>query len=123
MKQLFSALLIAVPALCFAASPHHVGPECSHWPINIAPGILKSAGMLDPTQLDWTKTRAKLIASEKVGKDLYHQLYDITFHEKSGREIEVITAHDASSDECSASGVQVVYVIARKLYDTPTGAK
>lgn len=72
---------------------------------------LKNAGITDPTKLDEQKTRATLPASEKVGNDLYRQVYDITFHEKAGDgTIEVITSSEASSQECSMGAVDVFVV-------------
>ncbi|WP_162631681.1 hypothetical protein [Burkholderia sp. JP2-270] len=52
--------------------------------------------------------------SEKTGKDLYRQIYDITFVDKSGAKFQVITSSEASSSERSMSGVDV-YVVTRKI--------
>ncbi|QAU23553.1 hypothetical protein EO087_05765 [Dyella sp. M7H15-1] len=109
MKRLLAALLLVSPMLCFAKAP-----TCSSWPTNIAIASLKNAGITDPTKLDESKTKAMLLASEKVGTDLYRQIYDITFYEKSGVTVQVITNSEASSSECSMSGVDV-YVVARKI--------
>lgn len=109
MKRWLLALSTAVPALCFAASP-----QCANWPVSMALVHLKNAGMIDPARLDEAKTRAVKLASEKIGKDLYREVYDITFDEKTGREVRVITSSEASSQECSMSGVDV-YVVSRKL--------
>jgi len=38
----------------------------------------------------------------------------VTFTEKSGKTIEVITRNDASNEECSMSGVEV-YVVSNRL--------
>jgi len=38
----------------------------------------------------------------------------LTFYEKSGRAIEVITSSESSSSECSMSGVDV-YVVSKKI--------
>ncbi|WP_238537985.1 hypothetical protein [Paraburkholderia atlantica] len=75
---------------------------------------LKNAGITDPTKIDESKTKAVRLASEKVGKDLYRQIYDITFIEKNGPRIEVITSSEASAQECSMSGVDV-FVVSRRL--------
>ncbi|AJW95967.1 hypothetical protein BM43_7025 [Burkholderia gladioli] len=75
---------------------------------------LKNAGITDPAKLDESRAKAKLIASEKVGKDLYRQVYDITYRERTGNTIEIITSSEASSEECSMSGVDV-YVVSRKI--------
>lgn len=68
------------------------------------------AGITDNEKVDWSKTVAKRIASEKIGSDLYHQVYLVRFTEKSGKVIEAIAVHDASSVECSMSGVEVFLV-------------
>ncbi|WP_321884757.1 hypothetical protein [Paraburkholderia bannensis] len=113
MKMLaaFAALLLT-PIASFAASP----AQCVSWPKNIAEVKLKNAGITDITKLDRSKTHAVRIASEKVGKDLYRDVYDITFYEKSGRAIEVITSSEASSYECSMGSVDV-FVVSEKLTD------
>ncbi|KVM61507.1 hypothetical protein WJ59_28260 [Burkholderia gladioli] len=104
-------LLIAawIPAVALAAPP-----RCESWPINMGLVHLKNAGMTDPTELDESRTKAKLIAPEKVGKDLYRQVYDITYRERTGNTIEIITSSEASSEECLMSGVDV-YVVSRKI--------
>lgn len=107
-----AALLLVVPALSLAASP----VQCVSWPVNVAQAKLKNEGITDPTKLDESKTRAVRLASQKVGKDLYRDVYDITFYEKSGRTIEVITSSEASSVECSMGSVDV-FVVSKKLAD------
>lgn len=97
------------PALCMAKSP-----PCASWPTNMALVVLKNSGITDPTKLDESKTEAVQIASEPIGKGIYKQVYDITFHEKSGRTIEVVTSGKASWEECSISGVDV-YIVFRKF--------
>jgi hypothetical protein len=110
MTPLLATLALAIPALAFAGSP----PACKSWPTNIAIVYLKNAGITDPTKLDETKTRAVRIASEKVGKDLWRDVYDITFYEHGGRSFEVITSSEAGSVECSMSD-PVVWVVSQKL--------
>ncbi|WP_168792268.1 hypothetical protein [Paraburkholderia aromaticivorans] len=105
-----AALALVAPALCFAGSP--LG--CKSWPTSIAIVYLKNAGITDPTRLDESKTRAVRLTSEKIGKDLWRDVYDITFREHSGRTIEVITSSAASSVECSMSD-PVVWVVSEKL--------
>lgn len=111
MMRCLVILMLTLPALSLAA-----GPPCANWPANMALVHLKNAGITDPAKVDDTRTTAVLLASQKIGRDLYRQVYDITFHEKSGVTVEVITASDASSRECSMSGVEV-YVVSRKIGD------
>jgi hypothetical protein len=75
---------------------------------------LKNAGLTDNDKLDFTKTKTVRLASEKVGKDLYHQVHFVVFTEKAGGTIEVVTNNDASNEECSMSGVEV-YVVSKRL--------
>jgi hypothetical protein len=105
-----AAFAFAVPALCFAGSP----PGCKSWPTNIAIVYLKNAGMTDPIKLDESKTHAVRIASERIGKDLWRDVYDIKFYEHGGRSFEVITSSEASSQECSMSA-PTVWVVSQKL--------
>lgn len=71
---------------------------------------LKNAGITNNEKLDFTKTKTDRISSEKIGDDLYRQVHHIMFTEKSGNTIEVITVNDASSVECSMSGVEVFVI-------------
>ena len=90
------------------------GPDCSgRWPTDMAFVHLKNAGITANDLVDFSKTRTVRLASEKTGKDRYHQIYDVLFTEKSGRVIEAIAVHDASSKECSESGVTVFLVLKR----------
>ncbi|WP_257825102.1 hypothetical protein [Burkholderia glumae] len=109
MKHLLVPLLLLAPLACVAKTP-----ACATWPTNIAIASLKNVGITDQTKLDESKTKAVLLASEKIGKDLYRQIYNITYYEKSGAKIQVITRSEASSTECSMSGVDV-YVVSQKI--------
>jgi len=75
---------------------------------------LKNAGLTDNDKIDFRKTKTVRLASERIGDDLYRQVHHVVFTEKSGGTIEVITASDASSEECSMSDVEV-FVISRRL--------
>ncbi|MGF6964914.1 hypothetical protein OKW43_001919 [Paraburkholderia sp. WC7.3g] len=65
MKHALAVPLLSLPALCLAQS--RPNPPCDRWPTNIAENSLKSAGMLG--SIDYTKTQAVQLASEKIGKD------------------------------------------------------
>ena len=73
---------------------------------------LKSEGITDNGKVDFTLTKTTRLASEQVGRKLFRQIHRVVFTEKSGRTIEAITMNNASSDECSMSGVDV-FVIAQ----------
>ena len=105
-----TAFALSLPSICLAGSP----PGCKGWPTNIAIVYLKNAGINDPTKLDESKTHAVRLSSEKIGKDLWRDVYDITFREHGGRVIEVITSSEAGSTECSMSD-PIVWVVSQKL--------
>jgi len=76
--------------------------------------LLKNADITTTSKIDFSKTKTVRLASEKIGKDLYHQVYDVMFTEYSGRPIEAIAVHDASHEECSMTGVEL-FVVAQHL--------
>lgn len=91
---------------------------CSSWPTDIGEARLKEMRLLDPAQVDERRISAMPLAIQKIGPDLYRQVYHIVFPFKKpdidGRTlVEIVTVNNASSDECSMSGVEV-YVIGRK---------
>jgi hypothetical protein len=91
------------------------GPDCSGgWPTDMAFTLMKNAGITNNDRIDFSKTKTVRLASQKTDKDLYHQVYDVVFTEYSGRTIEAIAVHDASSEECSMTGVQL-FVVSQKL--------
>lgn len=104
---------VALPA--HAALPVVEKPDCGSWPENIALSHLENAGLTNG-RLDFAKTKVLRLASEPVGKNLWRQVHHVTFTEKSGKTIEVVTRNDASEQECSMSGVEV-YVVSRRLGD------
>ena len=88
-------------------------PDCSdpkRWPTLMAIAYLKNIKVLDPTRLDQSKTKARRIASEPLGKGVYRQVHHVTLMEKTGKTIEAITVNDASTQECSMSDVDVFVV-------------
>jgi hypothetical protein len=104
------ATIFAMPAAAALAK----SPDCASWPTNMALVHLKNAGLINIPSVNEAQTKAVRLASEKIGKDLHQQVYDITFHTKDGKTIEVITKNQASSEECSMSGVDV-YVVSKKI--------
>ncbi len=75
---------------------------------------LKNAGMTDNELVNWSETQVVRLASEQIGEDLHRQVHEITFAERDGRTITTITVNDASSEECSMSGVKV-FVVEKQL--------
>jgi hypothetical protein len=115
MWALLIVLAICVPAIAQSKGAKSSGPDCGGgWPANMTFGHLKNAGLVDNVSVDFSKTKTVRLASEKISKDLWHQVYHVTFTKTSGEVIEAIAIHDASSEECSMTGVEV-FVISRHL--------
>ena len=109
-------LVPAATLLLAGAAAHAQPPACAHWPTSMATVHLKNAGVLDPATLDQAATTATLLAAQPLGHNLYKEIYDITFHDRAGRTLEVLTSNEASNEECSMSAVDV-WVISRHLGD------
>ena len=117
MKRLLFFALFTSSISAIAQSPPEKthGPDCSgSWPTNMTFVQLKNAGLADNKSIDFSKTKAVRLASEKIGKDLWRQVYHVTFAKNSGDLIETIAVHDASYEECSMSGVEV-FVVSKHL--------
>jgi len=107
-------LVINVPAIARSQAEKTHGPNCIEWPTNMTFAHLKNAGLADNYSVDFSKTKTARLASEKIGKDLWHQVYHVTFTKKSGDVIDAIAVHDASQEECSMTGVEV-FVVSKVL--------
>ena len=108
MKKLLLVTLFAVlPILSFAKAPY-----CVSWPMNMSEVWLQNAGIVDIKNLDESKTKLTLLASEKKAKGLYTQIYHFIFYDTTGNTYEIITNSDASYEECSMSGVDI-YLISK----------
>ena len=113
---LISLFLASSSAL--AKQPDCYGPE--RWAASMAFATLKNQGITDNDKVDFSKTQAVKLASEKIGKDkdyhedLYRQVQNVKFTEKSGNVIEVITINDATKSECSMGSVEV-YVVSKHI--------
>jgi len=110
--MMIATFLCLVHFSMFAKNPDCTGTE--RWPTAMAFVHLKNEGITDNSKIDFTKTKTVRLASEKIGKDLYRQVHHILFTQKDGTPIEVITINDASSVECSMSGVEV-FVVSKRL--------
>jgi hypothetical protein len=116
---LLVVLVSAIELFAQAQSVVSHGPDCSGgWPTDMTQAQLKNAGLLKNEEIDSAKTKTSRLASEKVGRDLWHQVYLVTFVKRSGETIDAIVVHDASIAECSMSAVEV-FLISRKLGSAP----
>jgi hypothetical protein len=105
--------------LCLLISEHAGAgaPNCSKpdgWASNMAFSQLKNLGLLHNETTDFARTKVTRLASEKIGTDLYRQIHQIVFTEKSGHTLAVITISDASHQECSMGDVRV-FVISQQV--------
>jgi len=105
VKRLIFSALFLLASKSFAASPN-----CQSWPMNMAEVWLKNNNIIDIQSIDKEKTRSTLLATEKKNGDLYTQVYFFTFYGKDGKSFDVITQSDATTEECSASEVNVFLV-------------
>lgn len=96
------------------ATPAIADPDCSgpnRWPSNMAFAQLKNVGVLDPASIDPSRTTSVQIASEKIGNDLYRQVFRVKFFLKNGNIVQAIAISDSSKEECSISNVTIYRVV------------
>jgi len=114
---IFLAGIVGVYETGFAQTPDCTGAD--RWPANSAFVALKNAGLTDNTKIDFPRTTVIRIASEALGKGVYRQVHLVTFTERGGTTLRVITVNDASRSECSESGVEV-FVVSQRLGESIT---
>ena len=115
MKQRLIPFLLLVCSA--AAAPPKKAPDCSgpdHYAAGAAFTTLKNAGAVTSDNVDFERVKSTTVASEKIGKNLWRQVFHVIFPLKSGTPVEAIVVSDASSEECSMSEPQV-YLIAKAL--------
>lgn len=86
------------------------GPTCTSihaYPAGIAETTLVNAGVADRSTLDYDNIQVVRLASERLAEDRWMQVHHITFHQRIGEPIHVITVNDVSSRECSESRANV----------------
>lgn len=75
---------------------------------------MKNEGLLTNENVRWKQVRSRTIASQRIGKDLWRQVFRVTYPLTTGRKIEAIVVEDVSFDECSMSSPQI-FVISKAL--------
>ncbi|MDM3871936.1 hypothetical protein QSV34_11320 [Porticoccus sp. W117] len=106
--------LILFSVFAIAETNH---PDCAgkdRWPAAMAFVHLKNEGLAKNDDIDFSLTSVKRLSSQEIEPGLFTQIHEVTFFEKNGKTITVITNNNASHEECSMSGVEV-YVISKKL--------
>ena len=125
MKRLAHRFLILAAFAACSTWVHARAPDCTHldaWPAGMAFTHLKNAGILDHDVVDIKKTHVTRLSSEKIGRNLYRQIHLVRFFKTAGEPILAITVNEASSDECSMSGVDV-YLVSKQLGDYSQSGK
>jgi hypothetical protein len=118
-KLLLFASLFLATSLSAQPQPNRThGPDCSGgWTTEVTLALLKNAGLVNVKELDFSKTTTVRLASERIGKDLWHQVYRVRYVRNSGEAIQAIAIHDASQGECSMTAPEV-FVVADHLGQT-----
>ena len=114
---LFLMLALSVSTVAQSVPDKHHGPDCSgagDWAAGTTLAAMKNADLINPGKIDPPKTKIVRLASERIGKDLWHQVYLVSFTMKSGEIIQAIAVHDASNEECSMTSADV-FVISKHL--------
>ena len=106
--------IVATPVLAVVKAPNCTSPDA--WPSGMAFVHLKKAGLVDDQVIDNSKTRVRLITSEKIGRNLFRQVHLVQFSVKKGEQLSAITVNEVSSQECSMSKVDV-YLVSKQLGD------
>jgi hypothetical protein len=95
-------------------SAAHADPDCAgpgRWPASMTFAHLKNARVLTNDDVDFSRTASTLIASQKIGADLYRQVFLVKYYLKDGRSESAIAVSDASNEECSMSDVKVYRIV------------
>lgn len=106
-----AALLI--PGPCVAKAD----PDCSgtdRWPAITAFLSMKNAGLFPNDHSPPAHTTVREIASQRIGRDLWRQVFDIVYARTGGSKLEAIVVSAASREECSMGEVQV-FVVSNNL--------
>ena len=112
-SAVFALLLISPVTAATAKAPDCSGPD--RYPTSEAYVYLKNAGLLGPDANDFDHTETKVIASQRIGRDLWRQVFRVTFPLKSGNKLETIVVSDTSAEECSMGTLQI-FLVSKRLY-------
>src|SRR5215475_8016598 len=120
MNAIYYALAVtcALSTPVFAKDPDCGGPN--HWPAAMVFAAMKNAKIVTNDQIDFNRTQATRIASEKIGPDLWRQVHLVRYFRRDGSALEAIAVSDSSQEECSMGDVQT-FVISEKV--VPSGGK
>ena len=119
MTKLCVVLLVSLMLCISSATKSNPGddrgPDLSgNWPTTMTLAVLQHAGLADERLIDSSGTRTVRLASEKVGKNLWHQVYFVRFKLRTGGTVEAIAIIDDSTVADMRSG-PAVYVVSKVL--------
>lgn len=117
MKSLVCIVCIVLCAtgLGQSRSKDKLGPDLSgSWPTTMTMRVLAGEGLFNQNDVDQTATRTRRLASERLSKYMWHQLYFVTFKLRSGEEISAIADIDYSPIPDMNMG-PVVYAVSKVL--------
>ena len=75
---------------------------------------MKDAGLLTNYNVKWKDIRSRTIASQRIGKNLWRQVFRVTYPLTTGQRLEAIVVEEVSFDECSMSEPQI-FLISKAL--------
>ncbi|MCG7588370.1 hypothetical protein, partial [Photobacterium sp. OFAV2-7] len=119
LRQWNSMRFLLLFAVLFSSLSLSNSPKCDNpnsWAPRMAYIYLAENKFFTDDEVEHDKIIVRLIASEKIANDIYRQVHHVIFKLKSGEDVEVITSNEASSEECSYSGVKV-FVISSTFSD------
>ncbi len=106
MKSILFISMIS--AFASASTPDCDSPQS--WAATMAYVQLTNNDIELKEKINTNSTVVTLLASEKIEEDIYRQIHHIDFKLHTGEVITVITSNEATSEECSYSGVDVYEV-------------
>jgi hypothetical protein len=114
-SMLFLSFTLCLSGASQSKSGDDRGPNLrGSWPTTMTLHVLRDEGLVDAAQIDESGTQTERLASEKVGNDLWNQIYFVRFKLRTGKTVEAIARVSASSDADMRSG-PVVYVVSKVL--------
>lgn len=104
-KIIFTAIIIIAISNLLIAEPNN-----GHWAESMTFVYLKNLGLVNNYNIDFSKTKTTRLLSEKIGNDLYKQMYFVRYFYTNGNTIDVLAMHNASDKELSMSDVEIFII-------------
>lgn len=86
--------------------------SCHTWPMSEAKRWLQNRNIVSIADLNENRTLFRLLASERLKKGQYTDIYFFSFFDKNGKEYDLITQNISSEGQCSEPSHKVkIYTI------------